>query len=287
MEYLVTTFNIEADAELMQTARELLAEAIAGIGYESFEDTPEGMQGYIQRDFYHKTSLEEILADFILPQVHISYTTQEVESKDWNETWEAEGFEPIIVDNQLVIYDAKLPLPKDMPQTVSTWIAIDARLAFGTGTHETTRMIVSTLLHMDLKEKRVLDCGCGTGILGIVASKLGAQEAVAYDIDEWSVENTRHNAELNQVENLEVFHGNASILSHISGCFDIVLANINRNILLADMPAFKEAMNHEATLILSGFYKEDIPLLEEKAKEIGLSRFNAISDGEWACLILS
>ena len=287
MEYLVTKFNIEANAELMQTARELLADAIASIGYESFEDTPEGMLGYIQRDFYHKTSLEEILENFILPQVQISYTTQEVESKDWNETWEAEGFEPIIVDNQLVIYDAKLPLPKDMPQTVSTWIAIDARLAFGTGTHETTRMIVSTLLHMDLKEKRVLDCGCGTGILGIVASKLGAQDAVAYDIDEWSVENTRHNAELNKVENLEVFHGNASILSHISGCFDIVLANINRNILLADMPAFKEAMNHGATLILSGFYKEDIPLLEEKAKEIGLSHFNAISDGDWACLIIS
>jgi len=223
MEYLVTEFKIEAATELKQTARELLADRMANIGYESFEDTNDGLRGYIQKDFYHKPALDEEISQFILPQVIISYTTQEVENKNWNETWEAEGYDPIIVDDKLVIYDAKRPIPSNLPSTTTTQIAIDAQLAFGTGTHETTRMIVSTLLHMDMSGKRVLDCGCGTGILGITASKLGAEEIVAYDIDEWSVNNTRHNAQLNGITNIEVLHGDANILSHISGFFDLFI----------------------------------------------------------------
>src|SRR3712207_2646095 len=116
--------------------------------------------------------------------------------------------------------------------------------SFGTGTHETTRMILAQLLKTSLEGKRVLDCGCGTGILGIAASKLGAEDVVAYDIDEWSVKNTEHNAVLNGVNNLSVVEGDASVLSHVSGMFDIVLANINRNILLSDMSKFKEVMSH-------------------------------------------
>lgn len=146
---------------------------------------------------------------------------------------------------------------------------------FGTGTHETTRLIVGQLLQMDLKGKRVLDCGCGTGILGIVASKMGAQSVVGYDIDEWSVENARHNAELNGVRNMEVLEGNQSVLSHVSGIFDVVLANINRNVLMADMPAMKEVMSHEGILILSGFYAEDGIMIAEKR---GLAGALAIED---------
>ena len=156
---------------------------------------------------------------------------REAEYRNWNEQWENEGFEPIVIDGRCIIHDTKHPAGDKAPDSPTLDITIEARQAFGTGTHETTRMIVGELLKMDLKGKRILDCGCGTGILGIVASKCGASEIVAYDIDEWSVENARHNAKLNGVKNMEVLEGDRNVLSHVSGVFDVVLANINRNIL--------------------------------------------------------
>mgnify|MGYP002734392003 FL=1 len=190
------------------------------------------------------------------------------------------------MDDQVLIYDAKHPElhPTTSPDHIE--IGIEAKLAFGTGNHETTRMIVSTLLNMNLYKMRVLDCGCGTGILGLVASKLGASEVVGYDIDEWSVENAKHNAQLNGVDNLEVYFGNASVINHISGVFDVVLANINRNILLEDMKSFRGVLNEGGYMILSGFYEEDIPVLLEKAKEFGLYESGRRTDNNWACLVL-
>ena len=137
-------------------------------------------------------------------------------------------------------------------ETIPMKILIDAQQAFGTGTHETTQMIVSLLLNQDLKDKRVLDCGCGTGILGIVAAKCGAREVVSYDIDEWSVRNAEHNAELNGVE-LDVLEGDKRVLSHVSGVFDVILANINRNIILEDIDEFVSVMTTDSKIILSGF----------------------------------
>ncbi len=147
-------------------------------------------------------------------------------------------------------------------------------------------MICATLLEMDLKGKRVLDCGCGTGILGICALKLGAESAVGYDIDEWSADNTRHNAVINRVDDrLESLCGDATLLDSIGRQFDVVMANINRNILLQDMERFVSVMANKATLILSGFYQDDCPMLEEKARQLGLTPAGMRSDGEWACLI--
>jgi ribosomal protein L11 methyltransferase len=150
-------------------------------------------------------------------------------------------------------------------------------------------MMVATLLSLDLRGKRVLDCGCGTGILGIVALKLGAKEAVGYDIDEWSVENSKHNAIINMVEEgYTSLLGDASVLqSELLGQFNIVMANINRNILLADMHAFVERMDKGATLLLSGFYKADIPILVEAAAAEGLQLMAERNEGEWACLKLT
>jgi len=164
-------------------------------------------------------------------------------------------------------------------------VFIQAQQAFGTGTHQTTQMIISVLLSQELRDKRLLDCGCGTGILGIVASKLGANDIMAYDIDEWSVENARHNAQINQVNNLHVLQGDAKILSQINGLFDVVVANINRNILLNDMPMFREIMSEDAVLILSGFYADDIPMLKEKASSLNLSLTEVKEKDEWrACV---
>ena len=186
----------------------------------------------------------------------------------------------------LIIHDGR-HLPSDIGfQLTDIEVEIDAHLAFGTGTHETTRMICATLLGMNLSGMKVLDCGCGTGILGICALKLGAQHCVGYDIDEWSIDNTRHNAIINRVDDrLEPLHGDATMLSGFPAEFDLVMANINRNILLQDMERFSSIMQPKATLILSGFYQSDCQLLEEKANSLGLMLKQTKSDGDWACLV--
>ena len=183
------------------------------------------------------------------------------------------------VADQLVIHDGR-----HLPEVDSKiQIEIDAKLAFGTGTHETTRMICTQLLK--LAKGRVLDCGTGTGILSICALKLGATEAVGYDIDEWSVDNARHNAVINRVDkHFTSLLGDASILNKVEGYFDVVLANINRNILLADMPLFRQKMAQGAILILSGFYTGDCQQLMTKAQALGLTFISQKEDHDWACL---
>lgn len=288
MKYLVATFNIEAEADLLEASRDLLADGAAQAGFETFEETEQGMDAYVQKELFDREALDAYIADFPISDAHITYSIQDAEDKDWNQEWEEQGFEPIFVADQVVIYDAKHPelYPDTSNRLDIIEIGIEAKLAFGTGNHETTRMIISQLLQMPIKTKRVLDCGTGTGILGLTASKLGAKEVVGYDIDEWSVENAKHNALLNGVDNMEVLFGNSSVLNHISGVFDVVMANINRNILLDDMRLFRSVMNTDATLILSGFYEEDVPVLLEKANELGLHETARHTDNNWTCLVL-
>ena len=277
MKYYEVDFNLSPTSS---DACDLLA-AIAGeAGFETFEETDNGQKGYVQQQLFDREQLDLMLQSFPFPDVNVSYTVTEAEDRDWNEQWEQEGFEPIVVNNRLVIHDGR-HLPE---QTYPLSIEIDAHLAFGTGTHETTRMVCATLL--GLSPHRVLDCGCGTGILGIAAMKLGANECVAYDIDEWSVDNTRHNAVINQVE-LTPLLGDATILNKVEGTFDLVMANINRNILLQDMPRFREKMAPGAFLILSGFYTDDVPLLTEKAASLGLKPVSQKEENGWACILLT
>lgn len=297
MEYLEAHFTITCSDSLLQTARDLLADAAAEAGFESFEDTENGLKGYVQKTLFNKNVLDQQVADFPLQDTKIDYTISEAEDKDWNKTWEDNGFEPIDIDGKILIVDANTSHPETFTKhhhptpTTQHLIQIDAKLAFGTGTHETTQMIVSTLLLMadanggTLADKRVLDCGCGTGILGIAASKLGAKEVVGYDIDEWSVKNTMHNAEINGVKNVQALLGDASVIKKIEGTFDIVLANINRNILLNDMDAMRSKMADGATFTISGFYEEDIPLLVDKASSLGLSLKAQKEKGNWRCLV--
>ncbi len=290
MKYLVATFKINANEDLMQICRDLLTDGAATAGFESFEDTEKGIEAYVQKEQFDKETLDARIADFPIDGIAITYQVEEAEDKDWNQEWEEQGFAPICIDRKVVIYDAKHPemycADKTEKEGDALEIGIEAQLAFGTGNHETTRMIVATMLGMNLRMKRVLDCGTGTGILGIAASKLGAKEVIGYDIDEWSVQNAQHNAQLNQVENMEVFNGNASVISHISGIFDVVFANINRNILLEDMQKFRSVMADGSYLVLSGFYEDDIPLLLEKAEEMGMQEIERRTDNHWACLVL-
>lgn len=279
MKYLEAKFTITPNS---QDARDILAALASEAGFESFDEYEEGLKAYVQMDLFDKEVLQTAIDTFPIPSININYEINEVEEKNWNEQWEQEGFAPIIIDDKCIIYDARKESPTcDLPMS----IGIAAKQAFGTGNHETTQMIVAALLNCDLEGKRVLDCGCGTGILGIVAKKSGASEVVGYDIDDWSVNNAIHNAELNGVE-MEILEGDRSVLSHISGVFNVVVANINRNILLDDIPYIAEVMAEKATLILSGFYVDDAPLLVDKAMEYGFKENKKLINDKWCCLVL-
>ena len=281
MKYFEIEFSIKPYSS---DASDMVAALAGEAGFETFEETETGLKGYVQQSLFSEEALCEALEDFPFEGVSVSYEKREAEDRDWNEQWEQEGFEPIEIEHRLVIHDGRHLPEGDFPVAIE----IDAKLAFGTGTHETTRMICATLLDTDLKNKRILDGGTGTGILSICALKLGASEAIGYDIDEWSVDNARHNAVINLVDDrFESLLGDATILNNVKGCFDVVLANINRNILLADLPSFREKMASGAKLILSGFYSADSAMLIEKAASLGLRLLAQKEDHDWACLIFT
>ena len=277
-------FEVEFTINPMSAdASDLLADLALDAGFETFEEAENGLKGYVQQSLFDEDALRSCIANFPIEGTSIIYNVREAEDRDWNEQWEQEGFEPIIIP-PLAIHDGR-HLP-EVESEIS--IEIDAKLAFGTGTHETTRMICKELISTvpELEEVRVLDCGTGTGILSIAALKLGASEAVGYDIDEWSADNARHNAVINRVdERFTSLLGDASVIDTIEGEFDLVLANINRNILLADMPRFVSKMHSGSKLILSGFYTADSPLLIQKAADLGLTFVSQNQDQDWACLV--
>ena len=277
MKYFEVEFNINP---MSVDASDLLADLALEAGFETYEETENGLLGYVQQSLFDEDALRSCIADFPIEGTSIIYNVREAEDRDWNEQWEQEGFEPIIIP-PLAIHDGR-HLP-EVESEIS--IEIDAKLAFGTGTHETTRMICREIIQY-ARGARVLDCGTGTGILSIAALKLGAIDAIGYDIDEWSVDNALHNAIINGVDDrFDSKLGDASVIDTIEGEFDLVLANINRNILLADMPRFVSKMHSGSKLILSGFYTADSPLLIQKAADLGLTSVSQNQDQDWACLV--
>ena len=290
MKYFEVAFTL---SPYSTDACDVLAALAGELGFETFMETEDGLTGYVQQALFDEQALKETIEDFPFDGISINYNVREAEDKDWNEQWEQEGFEPIEVRRKMedgrgiIIHDGR-HLPVNISDQDIT-IEIDAKLAFGTGTHETTRMIYSTLLDLfgNLSPLKVLDCGTGTGILAICALKLGASEAVGYDIDEWSADNARHNAVINRVDDrFTSLLGDVNILKEVEGSFDLVMANINRNILLADMPMMHEKMAPGAQLILSGFYTADIPMLTEKAQSLGMKLVAQEEDNDWACVVL-
>lgn len=281
MKYYAVDFRLSPSND---NSRSLLASCAGDIGFEAFEDTANGVTGYIQQSYYDVGALREMVENFPFPDIKVTYTTKEAEDKDWNEEWEREGFAPVMIDGVCCIHDGR-HLPMAMPTMA---IEIDAKMAFGTGTHETTRMMVKSILALRPEGQRVLDCGCGTGILAITALKAGACKAFGYDIDEWSVDNARHNAIINQVgSRLTTVHGDATAISSKEGAFNLVVANINRNILLEDLQTFRGAMAPGGHLLMSGFYTEDAALLTGKAAALGLRHIGTLTDNGWASLHFS
>ena len=271
LDFKITPFSTDA-ADLLMT---LVGEA----GLESFVETEDGFKGYAQERLFHQEVLDEMVETFPFIDHQVSYTIVEAEDKNWNEQWEKEGFKPVVIADRVLVTNQQ-----DAASSYDYKIIIDPHQAFGTGGHQTTGMIIERLLHMDMAGLDVLDAGCGTGILSIFALMRGAKHVFAYDIDNWSVRNTLENVALNSVAPIDVVEGDASVLTE-GLSYDVVLANINRNILLADMPAFRSVMHKGSRLVLSGFYVEDIESLKAKAAELGLTFVNQTERENWASLM--
>lgn len=276
MKYFEVTFTTQPCNE---TTNDVVSALAGEIGFESFVEWENGMQAYIQQNLFDEEALKEMVNEFPLPDTHITYTIQEAEDKDWNEEWEKNFFQPIVIGDRCCIHST---FHKDTPKTEYE-ILINPQMAFGTGHHETTSSIICELLDADLNGKNVLDMGCGTSILAILASMRGAKAVTAIDIDDWCVNNSRDNIALNNIHNIEVKWGDAALLEGHEP-FDVIIANINRNILLADMSRYVACMHSGSELFMSGFYVEDIPAIQEKAESLGMTFLHHREKNNWAAV---
>lgn len=278
MKYFEFTFHTSPCTE---TVNDVLAAVLGEVGFESFVECEEGLKAYIQQNLCNEEAIQNAVQDFPLPDTQVSYTQVEAEDKDWNEEWEKNFFQPIIIGNRCVIHST---FHQDVPQAEYD-IVINPQMAFGTGHHETTSSIIGELLDADLKGKSVLDMGCGTSILAILASMRGADPVTAIDIDDWCVNNSRDNIQLNGLNNINVELGDARLLEGRAP-FDVIIANINRNILLADMPAYAACMKEGSEIYMSGFYVEDIPAIREKGESLGMEFIHFRQKNNWAAVKL-
>lgn len=272
MNYIVVKLRIKNGRS---TDNEILIARMEVIGYESFEEHFDGIDAYVgEKDFSEKDL--ELLQSELQENIPFSYEWEYLEDKNWNEKWEA-AYKSIEIGTELIVRSSFHEIDKDYRYEV----VIDPKMAFGTGHHETTRLMLYEMLVMDFVGKKVLDIGCGTGILSIVASKKGAKEIKAIDIDEKAYENTIINLEENRVQNVEV---EKVFVDEVEGVFDIILANINRNILLQDLAKYKKRMKEGGILLLSGFYRHDVSLFEECLALLGLNKCKECVENDWTLL---
>ncbi|MBO6880608.1 50S ribosomal protein L11 methyltransferase [Winogradskyella sp.] len=255
--YIGYDFKVEP----LQPATEILIAELGYAGFESFVENNSGVTAYIQKEDWNKNILDDI---HILNSNEFKITNEfnEIEQTNWNAEWE-KNFKPIVVDDLVTV---RAPF-HDKPNTKYDLI-IEPKMSFGTGHHETTHMMIQHILKNDFKDKSVLDMGCGTGVLAILAEKVGATKLDAVDIDNWCYVNSLENVERNQCENISVHEGDVSFLQNQK--YDCIIANINRNILLQDIPAYAKSLNKSGKLFLSGFYEDDLALITQKCLENNL-----------------
>ena len=256
--YISYTFIIEP----RDPATEILIAELGYAGFESFVENDEGVIAFIQKDDFKENMLDDI---FILKndEFKIEFKKEIIEQVNWNEEWE-KNFNPILIDEKVFI---RAPFHDKKPE-ITYDIVIEPKMSFGTGHHQTTHMMVKHLLNIDLKDKKVLDMGCGTGVLAILAEMRGAKPIDAIDIDNWCYLNSIENAARNNCNNISVFEGDASLL--INKKYDVIIANINRNILLNDIKTYTSCLNKNGILLLSGFYQEDIPIIDKEVSKYNL-----------------
>lgn len=258
-----------------EPATEILIAELGNIGFESFVENEDGVTAYIQKKEWKVSILEDV---FVLKsqEFSIDFEQKEIEQTNWNAEWE-KNFNQIQVNDTVSIrapFHENPNLPYD--------IVIEPKMSFGTGHHETTHMMVQHLIDTDLENKKVLDMGCGTGILAIFAEMKGAKPTDAIDIDNWCYLNSLENIERNNCKDITVYEGDASLL--VDKEYDVIIANINRNILLKDMETYASCLKKEGILLLSGFYKQDIPIIETEVKKYNLSLEHTLDRNNWVAL---
>ncbi|SFS65616.1 ribosomal protein L11 methyltransferase [Zhouia amylolytica] len=269
---MVTYIGYDFKVSPINPGNEILIAELGSIGFESFVETEDGLLAYINKDEWFENILDEV---YILnnDEFSISYSFKDIEQVNWNEEWE-KNFEAIEVDGVCTV---RAPF-HDTPKTEFD-IVIEPKMSFGTGHHETTHMMIQHLLKMDLEGKKTLDMGCGTAVLAILAEKMGAQPIDAIDIDNWCYLNSLENAERNNCKHITVYEGDASLLE--GRAYDLIIANINRNILLRDIPVYVKSLRKEGVLLLSGFYKEDLDQVKERCAEFSLKFVENLEKNHW------
>ncbi len=271
MTYLEYQFQITP----VDAGRDILVAELGELGFESFVEQEGGLVAYIQKEDWTDQDLSAL---YIInnPNFKISWTFKEIEQQNWNAKWE-ENFSPITVNK-----DCQVRAPFHPKTAVQYDIVIEPKMSFGTGHHETTFMMLTLLLEETLDGKRVLDMGCGTGVLAILAEKRGASSLQAIDIDEWCVENTTENIQRNLCNNIQVLLGDSSLLDGKK--FDVIIANINRNVLLADISRYAECLSEGGTLLLSGFYLSDLDMISAKCAQHNLQFEKKLDKHNWVAV---
>jgi ribosomal protein L11 methyltransferase len=256
----------------LQPGTEILIAELGYAGFESFVETEEGVTAYIQKDEWNRGILDEINI-LESDEFKIQFTTSEIAQVNWNSEWE-KNFEPIEVDGKCTVR-----APFHLQKNFEYEIVIEPKMSFGTGHHETTFMMLQFILENDFDGKTVLDMGCGTAVLAILAEMRGASKLDAVDIDEWCFENSIENIERNNCKNISVFLGDASLLSGKK--YDVIIANINRNILLNDMESYRKCLSEDGMLYLSGFYVKDSPIITEACNNLGFTFVENKEKNQW------
>ena len=269
--YIAYTFQVIP----LQPASEILIAELGIAGFESFVETDKGLIAYIQKQDWNQSILDDIQI-LNSDEFSFSYTSEEIEQTNWNQEWE-KNFNPIMVDDLCTV---RAPF-HEKPNTKYD-IVIEPKMSFGTGHHETTHMMIQHILNNDFKNRSVLDMGCGTGVLAILSQMKGAQPIDAIDIDNWCYINSLENVERNNCKHISVFEGDAALLEGKK--YDIILANINRNILLKDIKVYASCLNKNSMLFLSGFYSKDIPILEEACRKYMLKLNDKLERNNWVSL---
>lgn len=275
-DYTKVKFAVTPNEEM---ATDVLAALLAEIGFESFVPEDEGMSAYVPQALYNEENIANVVAEFPIEGFEITYDCQFIEGEDWNAQWEKNYFQPIVLGEDCVIHST---FHTDVPKARYD-ILIDPKMAFGTGYHQTTCHMLRAILASDMSGKSVLDMGCGTALLAILARKHGAEKVVAIDIDEFAYENAKENVALNGTPDIEVRLGGADAIKE-SDSFDYVIANINRNILLMDMVNYVRCMHSGSQIFISGFYTEDMEVLKEEAARHGLRYLDYAENDNWAMM---
>jgi ribosomal protein L11 methyltransferase len=271
MDYIELRCKIAA--EDIQSISDILIAELNEIGYESYDETDEGLQAYILEKSFDIDKVKKLQANEI-PNIQIDYEWELIKTQNWNAVWES-NFNPITVEDKCII---RAPFHTDTPKCEFE-IIIEPKMSFGTGHHETTFLMLKTMLDLDFKNKTVLDMGCGTGVLAILAKMKGATDITAIDIDEWAYNNTIENIERNSSLDIKVFQGDASLLTDQQ--FDVIIANINRNILLEDIKHYSKVLKSGGTLLLSGIYDKDLTLIKTETSENNLEYISYIEKNSW------